>query len=339
MKQPKRLAWIDYVKVFAIFFVVLVHVDCSPLCTKVLKAFLMPLFFILSGYLFSYERNPKYKPFALKRFRQIIIPYAWISTVTYLLWFFVLRKFGNNPNDAVAWYVPVAGTFAGMPPLLVHDIPLWSLVSFFVVEMIYYPLRKCLKSDIGIAAIAFLTAWAISSLIPDISPYLPFALAPSIAGLGFYALGRLLRTRATHTGLGNAKSNLVALAALIAFVISLKYNVASSFYKGLYGIFPLYLISAVSGAWLMIWFSKAVSAGRSEPGLIRFISTGTLLVCGFHLITLALIKGVMLFGFGIPPAELTDGVLRGTAVSLVAMALTFPIIYVVRRYARFLVDK
>ena len=169
MKQPKRLAWIDYVKVFAIFFVVLVHVDCSPLCTKVLKAFLMPLFFILSGYLFSYERNPKYKPFALKRFRQIIIPYAWISAVTYLLWFFVLRKFGNNPNDAVAWYVPVAGTFAGMPPLLVHDIPLWSLVSFFVVEMIYYPLRKCLKSDIGIAAIAFLTAWGISSLLPDIS--------------------------------------------------------------------------------------------------------------------------------------------------------------------------
>ena len=57
------------------------------------------------------------------------------------------------------------------------------------------------------------------------------------------------------------------------------------------------------------------------------------------MITLALIKGVMLFGFGIPPAELTDGIFRGTAVALVAMALTFPIIYVVRRYARFLVDK
>ena len=59
----KRIAWIDYGKSLAIFLVVLLHVNCNHEVVKVINGFIMPLFFLMSGYLFRIDRTPSYKVF------------------------------------------------------------------------------------------------------------------------------------------------------------------------------------------------------------------------------------------------------------------------------------
>lgn len=85
----KRIEWIDYAKSIAILMIMIIHLNPG----KVLSACLLttiPIFYFISGYLFSYTNNPTYGPFVLKRFRQIVVPYLWINLVAYLAWVFVL---------------------------------------------------------------------------------------------------------------------------------------------------------------------------------------------------------------------------------------------------------
>jgi len=51
----QRIKWIDYSKAFAIYCVVLLHLYCDPMLSKCINGFVMPLFFMMSGYLFSYD--------------------------------------------------------------------------------------------------------------------------------------------------------------------------------------------------------------------------------------------------------------------------------------------
>ena len=96
----KRIAWIDYGKSLAIFLVVLLHVNCNHEVVKVINGFIMPLFFLMSGYLFSIDRNPSYKVFVAKRFRQLMVPYLWISALAYAAWVTVLRHVGMCRGSA-----------------------------------------------------------------------------------------------------------------------------------------------------------------------------------------------------------------------------------------------
>nr|WP_302345467.1 acyltransferase family protein [uncultured Duncaniella sp.] len=57
----KRVGWIDYAKSTGIFLVVLLHTHCTYATTSFLSAFRLPLFFFISGFLFSYRSNPDYK--------------------------------------------------------------------------------------------------------------------------------------------------------------------------------------------------------------------------------------------------------------------------------------
>lgn len=335
MKQ--RITWIDYAKSLAIFCVVFVHTYSDLNICMALHTITMPTFFFLSGYLFSYERNPDYGKFLVKRFRQLIIPYFWIGALAYVCWYFVLRHFGSNTHDTLEWYTPLVGTFAGIPPLLAHDIPLWSLVTFFVVEAVYYPLQKLItkKWVVPIAAFA-LTVIAYYTIPAPILSHLPFAIAPSLISLFFYSVGHQF---AQTQGLYRKCVNICGfIVAIVVFYFALNANGDASYYICNYNNVFLYTAGALAGILAILCITKAL-ARLGDYKFIQYISQTTLIICGFHLLIFAALKGVALFVFHIEPEALTDGALRGFILSVVTIFLTVPISYVIRRYARFLIDK
>lgn len=336
-----RIGWIDFAKVIAIFFVVLIHTHCQADLTFALKGFVMPAFFFFSGYLFSVERNPGYGKFAYKRFRQLVVPYLWINIVAYLMWFFVLRHYGNDASSALAWHEPLVAVALGIPPGLVHDIPLWSLLCFFLVEMIYYPIRRYAPStpDRAIAAVAFAVAGVVSLTAPDEGWALPFSLAPTACGVSFFALGHWARSRNEIFSRATRPDVLLLLLSIALMQIGLYLNTPTQFFVGKVGNPLYYALTACGGilftVQLAAFFDRLMGDGR----FIRFLSRGTLLICGFHLMAFSVIKGVMYMGFGIEPSLLTAGVLRGLAMSVAAVLLCLPVIRVVERWFRFLVNK
>lgn len=346
--QPKqRIVWIDFIKTFYLYFVVLEHVTCGFFLEKSIRISITPIMFFISGYLFSIKSNPEFGPFIKKRFRQIIVPFLWINVVAYLVWLFILRNFGTNVADTIDWWKPLVGITAGMPAWLIHDTPIWALVSFFVVEFLFYLLLKAglkLWLIFSLAAVSFiLLAW----LALPVAAYLPLAIGPSLGGLAFYAAGfawrrrvNKLKARGINTERPTWTSLVAFIIALFIFIPAMSENVYVTYYKCIIGN-PLYFFSAAFAAiTMLIVFSKTVSVIIKPNKIIQFFSVGTLLICGFHMLTLAFVKGVMLLGFGMEPAEYITGTpVSGMLVALIAYLLCAPIIWFIRKYLRFLVYK
>ena len=339
--QPDRhFGWIDYAKTLSIFFVVLLHTYCVGELTAALNSFVMPAFFFFSGFLFLQERNPDYREFEMKRFRQLVVPYLWINAVAYAAWAVALRHYGNDAGSGLGWHEPLIAVALGLPPGLVHDIPLWSLLCFFVVETIYYPLHRLAKAnDMTIATVFFCAASAVSLIAPDEGVAIPMTLAPAMAGLTFYALGHWVRAHIDFFERLFSPDVLLLLGGFALFQIGFSFNSPVYFFMGKIGNPVWFLFSASGGIIMTIqiaaWLSRLLGDGK----FIRFLSWGTLLICGFHLMAFALIKGVMLFGFGIEPERLTDGILPGLLFAIAGFVLCLPVVWTVGRYLRFLVGK
>lgn len=109
MNTGKRILWIDYAKSICIYLVLLGHAHASQPVTDFIYTFHMPLFFFLSGCLFSFEKHPNFKEFAIKRFKGLMVPYLWINLITYLFWLFAGRNFGEDATISTTWYSPIIG--------------------------------------------------------------------------------------------------------------------------------------------------------------------------------------------------------------------------------------
>lgn len=335
MTTPSHFNWIDYGKSIAIFLVVLFHTHCDMAVDIPITAFAIPSFLFMSGFVFSYERNPAFFPFAFKRFRQLVIPYLWINVVAYLSWLVVLRHYGADADNGLSWDSPLIGFLTGVPPMLSHDIPLWSLLCFFVVEIIFYPLGKTLMSDIAVALIFAVAAFVLSQTV-DASRW-PFTLGPAVAGVAFYALGHSYRRFAPKWR--SRRFALLFFLSLPLFVIGVSFNTKVDFFICSFGNYGLFMLGALSGIVMFVALTTIIGRHINEPRAINFIARSTLIICGFHLLAFAVIKAVFLFGFGIQPDVLTDGIIKGILFASVALLLTLPVSYIVFRYFPWLVDK
>lgn len=334
------IGWMDYAKTFAIFSVVLLHTHCNGELTVAINGYVMPLFFFLSGYLFSVQRNPHFGKFVYKRFRQLVIPYLWINIATYMAWLLVLRHYGTDAGSGLAWHEPLRAIALGIPPQLVHDIPVWSLLSFFVVETVYYLLHEKLKiHSLTIATVAYATAAAMSLFAPGQGWALPLCVVPATCGLTFYCLGHRAKDSVNKPEFVTRPNVWTFVAATAIFAGALYLNSPTQFFIGLLGNPLWFLLGAIGGIVIWIQVSAYLSAIAHDPAWIQFISRGTLLICGFHLLVFAMLKGVVLLGMHANPSVLTANIAYGLLTAVATTALCCPIIYIVHRWLRPLVSK
>lgn len=171
MKIEKRIDWVDNVKAFACFLVVLGHllqslqiskIDLHPSITTFIIWFIylfhMPLFMCMSGYL--YLKNKKnfswkeYKKFEFKKFVNLIVPYVTF----YLLFVLINIIFSKSVNKA-----------RGIDDLLKMFnnpiAPYWFLYALLSIFLIVPLLEKILKNDKKKIIIIFVILKFVSTFI------------------------------------------------------------------------------------------------------------------------------------------------------------------------------
>jgi fucose 4-O-acetylase-like acetyltransferase len=79
-----RLDWLDAAKGLGILLVTLGHTDIPSQLKTYIYTFHMPLFFFLSGYLFTLKKFPNLKVFLSKRTKSLVLPYLCFSLVAYI---------------------------------------------------------------------------------------------------------------------------------------------------------------------------------------------------------------------------------------------------------------
>lgn len=232
----KRLDYIDFAKAFGMLLIVWGHIRLGDWSNAFVYAFHIPLFFFLSGMVFSKKRYPDFKSFLLKRVNSLIKPYIVFSVLTWIVW--AAFSYVTHANVDSYW-MPLAETFIaqGSGGFLLHNVPLWFVTCLFIVEIIYYFLADLkrlwiMTITIVMAAISY---WAINNLECFDITLLPWNIEVAMLAIPFYAAGHWIVKAKTHQGIMNMvnsyKITTIVLAAVFAYVVYVgsQYNGSISF--------------------------------------------------------------------------------------------------------------
>ena len=137
-----RIGWIDTAKGIGLLCVILGHLHI-PLVDTWVYFFHMPLFFFLSGVVFSGGKYD-FKTFLGKKLRSLVIPYFTLGGGIFLFWCLLYALDGNPGAD----YLEMLKKFLVQE----HWWTVWFLACLFLTEVIYYGIHRLFGKDARIAS-------------------------------------------------------------------------------------------------------------------------------------------------------------------------------------------
>lgn len=310
----KRVDYIDVIKGVAIFGVVWRHTSCPSWLT------LNFIFFILGGFFF--KRKPL-KTFLFEKIRYILIPFLFFYTFSYLydiLLFLWRRKSMDNYHWDCIWDV---FEISAQTDYLLLNIPLWFLLCFFVIQILYYFISYLDKRLILVIAILCLCFRNFFFSVPS-----PFMINASFYYMGFFALGNLVGKpwieKLRETGF-RKKSLWISLVFFAVLFISLEGfdGIALNIAKQIKLLMSFFILMSVAS-----WFNE-----KHYLSLFRFHGENSLTILGLHALPLLWLRSKIISAFG------ECSILMGFIQSVIVMAVMYFVILLCNRYIPFLVGK
>lgn len=327
--QRKRLDWIDALRAFAMLLVVVVHaslgLDGWNVYTVLTGAIMIPLFFVISGYLFN-PRGGEQLPFFKNLFFKMVIPWLFISQ----LWLQVI-------------YIPSKGFSFWLDLLwdLIRGDALWFIPACIIGEIIFFYIRKFFKNPLAITASCL--AFLVGGLILAHFDLLNFAMINrAMVAQGFFLIGYLYRVFEPkikdlplyipilgvllYVGMG-----ILALFLWEGCYIDVHHNIYLTVSYGVITL-PYTFLMTVLGCFSLF---ALLSRCPKIPKPIVYLGQNTLLVYGFHTLGFRLIqKAFNLVSITLPANWLTA--LLDTLLSIIG-CLIFA--YFINRFLPELVGK
>ena len=346
-KISSRIPYLDFLKFFAIACVFVGHsVEQTtdndfwdnPIWSFI-YTFHMPLFFFLSGTLFSFEKHPTFKEFALKRFKRIIVPYLWINLITYIFWLFVGRNFGMDSSHETVWYDSLLSTLLGIGKIE-HNPPMWFFLCLYTLEIIYYIIFKPLKNNARKTIIVLFVIACLGYINYRFNPFpLPFYLGPALVGMVFYGIGNVA---AHHIKEFYTIKPVHIVILLFSFLILLFVSQKNGYVimsDNNYQNYLLFFVSSLAGIGTFVIIGNWLSIKPFSKKFITYVSQNTLLINSFHLLVFSILKGIMVFVLHIPLESLYGHNATAILFAAVSLVLCLPVAYIINRYFPFIVGK
>lgn len=129
ISKGNRLESIDALKGIGILFMVLGHMHFSTMFDHYVYAFHMPLFFLISGYL--YRKPDSMKKTIFRKTKRLLVPYFSFGTGYWILW---LILHGKKEEKLFAPFLALI--FNGIDGL-VYESALWFLPTLFVAYIVF----------------------------------------------------------------------------------------------------------------------------------------------------------------------------------------------------------
>lgn len=198
----QRYEYLDISKGIGILLVVWAHILLVGTSHRVIYAFHMPLFFLISGMLFRRDKYPDLWIFLKKRAKRLLVPFAIYSVVTWIFWasFRFLRH-----DNVVSYWDPLLQTVLakGSGAYMVHNSALWFIPCLFATEILYFAfsrLADILKfaACVSCAALSFILGHYFGD---DWWFLLPWNFDAALIGVLFYCIGNIFASRVPNSKL------------------------------------------------------------------------------------------------------------------------------------------
>lgn len=250
MAERKRIIWIDQLKGFIFFLVILGHFKMIDATAKsYIYSFHMPIFFFITGLNYNVTKifNTKPKDYLIKLSTRMLVPYVWMeTTVMCVRQVAVMIQGGEVPASRY-----IKGMLVGHSHFIDTTVnPLYFLLILYLAEVGLFLLVKVFKGKRNAVLAGCIALIPLSILTPKLS--LPWHLNVVPAAMLFIMIGNLLmdvyrKNEEKISSISTLKNITMAIAFLIVGAIVWKFNGRFSLHGNKYGNdFALALISALA---------------------------------------------------------------------------------------------
>ncbi len=265
IKDNKRNLTLDVAKGLAILLMIFDHILGRG---KIITSFHMPLFFLISGYLLKEET---WIDTLKKKSKGLLLPYIRFSLLVLVVGFFKAKFYLHATWQATGNYLlqKVIDT------CMARDIwLLWFLLALFVSILLYTGIRQIFSNRIWRAVAVILVFFGGYFLSQRYGSDNFYYLDQGMMATFFIAVGDLAKRLPWDRlhRLSMAGISLLAGMALL-WMLGISYGalvMANRIYQG----FPLCILAAVAGTYVVIWCSYYVEK-------IPLVGAG-LIWCGQH---------------------------------------------------------
>ncbi len=281
--QSRRVSWVDIARGIGIIAVLYGHAVSGDSYRHLIYAFHMPLFFFLSGIVFSPRKNSDFLPFLRKNFKTIIIPYLLFAFLSYLIW--LANRSSLPAVESV--YQHFIGVIYGNSNGLFFNVVLWFLPCLFVTKISFWLLTKIsLRQKYILPALAVLSvvAYIFSLVYPGIK--LPFGIETAMTATVFFGFGYLWKINEKQI-METVKKiawptffGLVAISIIFASINFDWYGYQIDMRLNRYSNFFLFYLSALSGIGATLMISYIIGSNR----VLEFIGQKSLELFIWHII-------------------------------------------------------
>lgn len=279
MNSNGRLQEIDIVRGITIFLVVLGHAGISnSLLAEVLGDFRMPLFFVVSGYLFStskYLENTK--RLIKEKFRSLLIPYISFCLMSAAIWYLVLTL----QKQEIEWRRPFLGMMYGNGNWIIGNIPVWFLICLFCAFVIFRMVLKYTKKyspfiRLIIFGLIGIVGYEVSRVV-----WLPFSFDIALVAILFMFVGNQLKEKRI---LYNDKAmKIISIISLFMLIATVYFNIKADMNNRIYGNLFWFYIGGISGSFLVLFISKyLLTKSKVIYSIFSYIGRESIIILGFH---------------------------------------------------------
>lgn len=235
-RQTGRIDFIDIFRAFGIILMIMGHIGFGNKFDYFIHAFHMPMFFLVSGFLYK-QKTISFRYYVISKSKSLLIPYIVFGIFHFAINCFLSKSFSFSALRALLLFptsgdMPIAGA-------------LWFLIALFVADIVFFGVERIKNKRLKCIIVIIIT------LVGQVSPALlgielPFSVSPAFVGIGLMYIGKILHRYSTNI-------NLVRIYQLFFFGVLVAVSIFQSEYvnmrKAMYpNEFILFWINAVAAS-------------------------------------------------------------------------------------------
>ena len=335
-ESQKRIGSIDIAKAIGIILIVIGHIQSNENFTHFIYSFHVPIFFIISGYL--YKKTEKLSEYVKKKAKTILIPYFIFGAISLIYWFVIERYFREQ---IVNPWIPVANLFLAQAGEynFIANAALWFLPCLFCTELIFDILKRITKNEkvflLGIILISAIGL--IYNKLDFVS--LPFELNTAFVAVGFYYLGYVWKNKFEQNFKSKINKNwqkvTIAIVCLIITFIFSQINNGISMYGEYYNNYFLMYTCVILGSLAVFMISEIIAKNK----ILEFIGKNTLIIMCIHEPIKRVVIKLMSMATKIPEITLRTNFLWIILITIILMIILVPFILIINKYFPFFLGK
>lgn len=290
MKSKLRNDSIDVLKGITIILVVCAHSSLSDFFNNnYIKNFRMPLFFIMSGYLFFpyfHKAQKKIKVIFLKKYKNLIIPYLSFAIIGAIL--VILKRFFYD--EKIELKKIISGIISSIGPTIQGNAPIWFLTCLFFSTIFLTFVLKYITFKFE--AFTILSVYCIGFIGYKIGSnvWIIWNLDIAMVALIFLYIGYKVNEKKI---LINSKfsNRFTIISVFFVFLISNYFNDTEiDMNMRNYGKLIFFYISGISGSYLIyVLTDKFLIKIYIIKMLFKYIGKNSLVILGMHSLVISVV--------------------------------------------------